>query len=384
MQYRNYGKTGIKTSLFGMGCMRLPRVYDGTDKASVDVDKAVEMIRYAADNGVNYFDTAYGYHHQTSESVLGQALEGQRRSRVHIATKQPFGVMKTQSDIRRNLENTLQKLRSDYIDVYLIHNISFEQWPEIKRREIISEYEKFKDEGLIRNIGFSYHGRYPGWKEILDYYDWDMCQVQQNLIDTDKEVTQQAIIDAGEKGCALVIMEPLRGGGLAGGPQSVREIYAAADTQRTPAQWGFRHVAAYPQVSTILSGVTTMEQLKQNIETFSDPKLAGGPLTDNDRATLAAAKQAYESVVTIPCTGCEYCLPCPHGVGIPRVFSLYNDGNMFGDFAQPQRSYSFAVNGGRDASKCAQCGACESKCPQHIEIINQLKVAHDALKGWIE
>jgi len=389
MNYRKYGKTGYEVSTFGMGCMRLPRVFAADGTPSVDTEKAFEMIRYAADHGVNYFDTAYGYHRQTSESVLGEALQdGGRRAKVKIATKQPFGVMKTQADIRTNLENTLKKLRTDYIDVYLIHNIGKAQWEEIKSRKIIEEYEKFKAEGLIRAIGFSYHGQYPTFAEVLAYYDWDMCQIQQNLLDVDKEATEQGILDAGKKGCALVIMEPLRGGGLASPPEAVGAIYGACAEPkakgRSGVEWAFRHVINYPQVSTILSGVTTLEQLKDNIEIFSKPDAVPNCLSQAEKDTIAQARKAYESLIAIPCTGCEYCMPCPQKVDIPGVFQKYNDGKMYGSFAQPSRSYFFQRNGGGGAEHCVECGACEAKCPQGIKIIPELKVAHDALKNWTE
>lgn len=383
MNHRSYGKLGYEVSSLGLGCMRLPRIPDGKGGMTVDLEKAFELIRYAADHGINYFDTAFGYHNQTSESVLGEALEG-RREQVKIATKQPFNVMKTQGDIRRNLENTLKKLRTDYIDVYLVHNIQAGTWEEIKRRKVFEEYEKFREEGLIKAIGFSYHGGYEVFSDVLKTYDWDMCQVQQNLLDVDKEVTEKGIALAGEKGTALVIMEPLRGGGLVHTPASVKEVYDGAPVKRSPAEWAFRHLLNYPQVSCILSGMTTLEQLKDNIELFSKPDAVPGCLTDGEKEVLARAKKAYESIVTVPCTGCEYCLPCPQGVNIPGVFSRYNDGNMFGAFDQPKRSYMFLGRSGADASHCVACGACEAKCPQHIKIIDQLKVAHKALEGWVE
>ncbi|GHT74316.1 aldo/keto reductase [Spirochaetia bacterium] len=384
MQYRPYGKLGYEVSALGMGCMRLPRLEN--DPAKVDTDKAIELIQYAADHGVNYFDTAYGYHHQTSESVLGEALEvGGRRAKVKIVTKQPFGVMTTQADIRRNLENTLKKLRTDCIDVYLIHNIGAGNWEEIKRRKIIEEYEQFKAEGLIRAIGFSYHGQFPAFKEVLSFYSWDMCQVMYNLIDVDKEVTTEAVKFAGEKGCALVIMEPLRGGGLATPPPPpVSAVYNEFPVKRAAVEWAFRHLVDFPQISTILSGVTTLDQLKEDIEIFSKPDMIANCLSAVEKDIIARVKTKYESLTAVRCTGCEYCLPCPQGVNIPQVFSKYNDGYMFGNFVQPSRSYSFQVNGKADASRCVACGACEKKCPQHLEIIEQLKAAHDALKGWVE
>ena len=384
MLYRTFGKLGYDVSQLGMGCMRLPRIYSEDGRATVDREKAYELIRYAADHDVNYFDTAFGYHNQTSEEVLGEALEGERRSRVKIATKQPFFVMKTVADIRRNLENTLKKLRTDYIDVYLIHNIQQGSWPKIREREVIREYEKFRDEGLIRAIGFSYHGNFHAFKEILEFYPWDMCQVQQNIIDVDKEVTEQAIRIAGKRGTGLVIMEPLRGGGLACASDSVRNCYDAYPEPRTPAQWAFLHLIDYPQISTILSGMTTMEQLKENIGIFSNPKAHSGCLTLEEKVIIARAKEAYESRATIPCTACEYCLPCPNGVNIPGVFERYNAGSMTDDFANPKRAYMFLERAGQGASNCVECGVCEQKCPQHIKIIQSLKASHNTLSGWVE
>jgi predicted aldo/keto reductase-like oxidoreductase len=382
MQYRQYGKLGFEVSAFGMGCMRLPRLAE--EPAKVDTEKAFELIRYAADHGVTYFDTAFGYHHQTSESVLGEALSEGRRGKVKIATKQPFSVMKTQGDVRANLENTLKKLRTDYIDLYLIHNIGSGSWEEIKKRNIIGEYEKCKSEGLIRAIGFSFHGDEKTFADVLAYYDWDMCQIQQNLMDVESQATERGIALAGKKGCALVIMEPLRGGGLATPPPPVQAIYDAYPVKRSPVDWAFRHLLNYPEVSCILSGVTTLEQLKDNIQIFSAPDALPRCLVPADKKMLAQVREQYRALKSIPCTGCEYCMPCPFGVNIPGTFSGYNDGVSFANFNQPRRSYSFSVNAKSDASQCRACGACEKKCPQRIDIIEKLKTAHEALKGWVE
>jgi predicted aldo/keto reductase-like oxidoreductase len=392
MQYRQFGKLGYQVSAFGMGCMRLPRLLKG-EQAEVDRERAWEMIRYAADHGVTYFDTAYGYHNKTSEEVLGEALEGGRREKVRIATKQPFGVMRDLSsgggktlleNARRNLENTLKKLRTSYIDVYLIHNIGSGDWEAIKSAKVIEEYEKFRSEGLIRAIAFSYHGDYAGFKPVLDHYDWGMCQIQQNLIDVDREATEQAIRDAGKKGCALVIMEPLRGGNLAVPPAPVQAIYDSCPVKRSGVEWAFRHVLNYPEVSSILSGVSTLEQLKDNIEIFSKPDAVAGNLNGEEQQLIARVREQYLALKSIPCTGCEYCLPCPQGVNIPQVFGKYNDGVMFGTFEPSRRSYMFQVRAKQDAGLCAACGVCEKKCPQHIGIIAELKGAHEKLKGWVE
>jgi predicted aldo/keto reductase-like oxidoreductase len=392
MHYRDYGKTGFQVSAFGMGCMRLPRIINGGE-AEVDRERAYELIRAAADQGVTYFDTAYGYHNKTSEEILGEALEGERRGRVKIATKQPFGVMAylksgggrtIRENARRNLEASLKKLRTGYIDLYLIHNIGAATWEEIKKQGIIELYEQFRAEGLIKGIGFSYHGKYPCFQEVLDFYDWDMCQVQQNLVDVAKEVTEEGIRRAGKKGCALVIMEPLRGGNLASPPPPVRAVYDEYPVKRSPVEWAFRHVLNYPEVSTILSGVSTLEQLQENIAIFSRPDAVPGCLSREEQRIIARVRETYESLAAIPCTGCEYCLPCPQGVNIPQVFAKYNDGAMFGGFEPSRRSYLFQTRAGQDASHCTGCRACEEKCPQHIPIPRELQAAHEKLKGWVE
>jgi predicted aldo/keto reductase-like oxidoreductase len=384
MRYREYGKLGYKVSALGMGCMRLPTIVNGNE-AEIDKEKAFEMIRYAADNGINYFDTAYGYHHTTSESVVGEALEGERRKKVKIVTKQPLGVMTTQADIRKNLENTLRKLRTDYIDVYLIHNINpGASWEEIKRRNIIGEWEKFKSEGMIKAIAFSYHGDEKGFVDVLDYYDWDMAQIQQNFMDIEAQATERAIKRCGQKGCACVIMEPLRGGGLATPPPSVRKLYDAYPVKRSGADWAFRHLLDYPEVSCILSGMSTLEQVKDNIRIFQAEDAVPGCLSAAEKDLIAKARDQYTALRSIPCTGCQYCMPCPNNVNIPNTFSLYNDGSSFGNFDQPRRGYSFAVNARNDASRCVECGQCEKKCPQKIPIIEKLKTAHEKLKGWVE
>ncbi len=384
MQYRKYGKLGFDVSLLGMGCMRLPRIDHPDGSVTVDREAAYEIIRYAADNGINYFDTAFSYHNGDSEAVLGEALEGERRKRVKVVTKQPLFVMHTQADIRKNLEATLKKLRTDFIDIYLIHCITPETWGKIQERDIIGEFEKFKQEGLIGAIGFSYHGTFPTFKEVVSAYPWAMVQIQQNLLDTDKEATEEGIRVVGEKGCALVIMEPLMGGGLAQAPRRVQEIYDAHPVKRSPIDWAFRHLIDYPQVSTILSGMSSLEQLKENIALFSAPDALPGCLSAADRYMLGRVKAAYESVVTIPCTGCEYCLPCPQGVAIPEVFSEYNAGMKFENFDNARRNYMLFDRRNAKASKCVGCGACEPKCPQNIPIIEQLKMAHAALDGWKE
>ncbi len=369
--------------MLGYGVMRMPFLPDSKDR-HVDVAKAEALIDYAYEHGVNYFDSAYSYHGEESETILGEALDGGLRETVWIATKQPLGVMKKEGDIRRNCENTLKKLRTDYIDMYLVHGIGAGSWEEIKRREIFGEFEKLKAEGLIRHIGFSYHGSFGVFKDVLTRYPWEMCQVQQNMLDINREVTADGLSFAGKVGAAVVIMEPLRGGGLAQAPSPVKAVYGEYSKERSPAEWAFRHLLDHPAVSTILSGMTTLEQLKKNIEIFSQTDTDPGCLTDAERDIIAKARGAYESIVTIPCTGCAYCMPCPQGVNIPDVFDKYNTGHRFEFFDSVKRSYMFSTRGKSDASHCVECGLCEPKCPQGIEIRKELKKAHEVLKGWSE
>jgi len=382
MQYRTLGKTNLKVSLLGMGCMRLPFV-NGDGNQGVDKDAAIEQIQYAADNGINYFDTAFGYHSGESESIMGEALES-RRDRVLYVTKQPPWEMHDIPTIRRNLENTLKKLRTDYIDVYLLHRVMPATWDEIKQKEYLKQFEIFKQEGLIRHIGCSYHGTFEHFKEVVADYPWEAMLVQHNMLDVAREVTSSGIKFAAENGVGISIMEPLRGGGLAYAPKSVQAVYDNAGITRTPAEWAFRYLADISEISVIVSGMTTMEQLKKNIAMFSQPDMLPNSLSDAEKATIDSARKAYESIVTIPCTTCNYCIPCPQNVNIPGIFGLYNDAHRFGHSDQPRRGYMFATRANNDATKCTNCGICMEKCPQDVKIIEQLKTSHEFLKGWTE
>jgi len=394
MQYRILGKTGLKVSLLGMGCMRLPFIgNDGNN--GVDIPAAIELIQYAANNGINYFDTAFGYHGGESESILGEALESKRKDVVYV-TKQPFWEMHDVATIRRNLENTLKKLRTDYIDCYLLHRIMPPSWEAIQQREIFRELDNFKREGLIRHVGFSYHGDFETFKDVAAKYPWEMAKVQHNMLDINREVTPAGVELAGKLGLGVAIMEPLRGGGLAHAPKVVQAVYetacmtlgnCTADSpcrKRTPAEWAFRYLVNMPEVSVIVSGMSNMEQLKQNIALFSQADMLPNSLSDAEMQVIADAREAYNSIVTISCTQCNYCVPCPAGVQIPNIFGLYNDAHRFEHFDQPRRAYMFAKNAKGGVAQCTECGVCIEKCPQEINIIEALKVAHKALDGWKE
>lgn len=385
MHYRDFGKTGYKISQLGMGCMRLPFIDDNDLTKGVDRERAYELIRYAVDNGINFFDTAQGYHAQTSEEILGEALEeGGRRAKVKIATKHPFWQIPPKDEVRRNLERTLKKLRTDHIDFFLMHGIGPGNWEAIQKNEIFALFEQFKSEGLIKHISFSYHGNWENFKEVVETYPWEMCLVMQNMLDIDREVTEKGILHAHKHGVAVTIMEPLRGGGLCYAPRAVAAVYDGYSVKRTPTEWAFRHLVNYPEVGSIVSGMSSMEQLKENLEIFSKEDLKPNCLSAEEKAVIAKARQAYDSIVTIPCTQCGYCMPCPQNVDISRILGLYNDGHRFEFFDQPRRSYMFARRGGRGVDKCNGCGVCVPKCPQEIDIPKELQVAHAKLDGWNE
>ena len=374
MQYRDYGKTGMKVSAFGMGCMRLP-----SKGNEVDFDESIRMIRYAVDHGVNYFDTAFTYLGGQSEQALGRALEDGYRQKVYIATKQPLHAVKTEDDFRRNLETTLGRLGTDYLDVYFMHHMRPDIIDQVKALHMPEWFQKFKDEGLVKNIGLSYHGDFEGLKSYLDLGNFDMIQIQQNILDVDNQATEKAIYLAEERGLACVIMEPLHGGGLATAIPEVKALYDAFPVERSAVEWAFRHLYNYSGVSTILSGVSTMEQLVEDIEIFENA--LPGCMDDAEKELIEAVREAYASREAVPCTACKYCLPCPSGVSIPDVFAQYNAAMMMGLENGRDTEYPFMERGGEGYSACVQCGACEDKCPQEIKIRDALKKAHAFMMG---
>ena len=383
MEYRLLGNTGQKISRLGMGCMRLPFV-DNDGNKGVDREAAVELIQYAADHGINYFDTAFAYHSYQGETYVGEALEGRRKD-VIITTKQPLWEMPNHASIRKNLESTLKKLRTDYIDNYFIHRIMPSNWQQIQERKIYEEFMKFKAEGLIKHIGFSYHGNLAHFKEVVQAYPWALCMVQHNMLDIHREVTAEGVHFAAEQGLGVMIMEPLRGGGLCYAPTPVKAVYDAAGfTHRTPTEWALRYLVDFPQITGILSGMSTMEQLKANLSMFNQPDMTANCLSDAEKKVISDARKAYESIITIPCTACNYCIPCPFGVQIPTLLGLYNDAHRFGHWDQPRRGYLFAKNANGAVNQCVSCGVCNEKCPQEIDIVKQLHVVQDALDGWKE
>lgn len=370
MQYRKFGRCDFEVSSLGYGCMRFP-VLDG-DEGKIDEEKAIELLRYAIDNGVNYIDTAYPYHKKTSEYVVGKALRDGYREKVRLATKLPVWLTKTYEDFDKYLNEQLNKLQTKYIDFYLLHALDKDEWKKAKDLGVLDFLDKAIGDGRIKHAGFSFHDDIATFKEIVDSYDWTFCQIQYNYMDENFQAGTEGLKYAAAKGLAVVIMEPLRGGKLAQEPPiEVKEIFNRAKKKRTPAEWGLSWVLNHPEVKVVLSGMTTMEQLVENIETAG--KALPNSLSEEDLNIVGDVCKKYEELTRIKCTGCGYCMPCPSGVYIPRNFSIYNNAHIYKDIEKYKKQYEEMIPVKGRSSKCVECGKCETLCPQHLNIREYLK-----------
>jgi predicted aldo/keto reductase-like oxidoreductase len=379
MKYRPYGKTGKEASVFGMGCMRMPTYTDEQGQTKVDRPKAIAMIHRAIEGGVTYFDTAYVYHNEESESVVGEALSGGLREKVMIATKLPMWKITCEEDVEKLFNEELRRLQTDYIDVYLLHSLHAGSIDIIKKYKVLDFLDRMKAQGKIRHTAFSFHDEKKVFFELADLYPFDMCQMQLNILDINEQATLEGMRYAAGKGMAVVIMEPLRGGALANVPDDVQALYDAMPVKRSPAEWGFRFMYNFPEVSVILSGVSTMEQLEENLKIFD--KAQAGCCDAREDALFETVRKTYDARIRVRCTDCKYCQPCPQGVLIPKIFSQYNDLAVFDHVEGNQRAYARLVQEGTDASACVACGACEQLCPQHIPIIEKLIEAKAVLEA---
>lgn len=382
MQRRRFGKIDIDVSLLGFGCMRLPTVADpdpGSEVGNIDLEKSVEMIRYAIDNGVNYIDTAYNYHGGKSEVLVGKALADGYREKVYVATKLPVWLVESEADRDRLLNEQLEKLQTDQIDMYLLHALNKGSWKDrVLKYDILSFLDQAKADGRIKYAGFSFHDELDVFKEIVDAYDWDFCQIQLNYMDEEYQAGVEGLRYAAEKGLAVVIMEPLRGGRLVRNvPEEIQAVWDQAPEKRTPAEWAFRWLGNFPEVKVILSGMGTMSEVQENIRTLNDA--LPNSLSDEEMALVDQVKQIYNNRIKVKCTDCRYCLPCPQGVNIPRIFSIYNHASVYNTFEDGRRQYSRLIQDGTDAGQCIECENCESLCPQNLTIIEYLKETHAAL-----
>ena len=371
MQYRTFGNLDWKPSALGFGAMRLPFI--GDDRGNIDEPEAIRMMRYAIDHGVNYVDTAYPYHKGTSEVVVGKTLQDGYREKVKLATKLPCWLVKTSEDFDKYLTEQLERLQTDHIDFYLLHALRDKTWPTMVELNVFDWAEKAIDEGRINYLGFSFHDKLEIFKEIVDSYDWTFCQIQYNFMDEDYQAGTKGLKYAAKKGLAVVVMEPVRGGQLADPPQSIKELWDTAPRKRLPVDWAFQWVWNHPEVSLALSGMSTMEQVEQNIA--SADQSGPGTLTGEELVVIARVQNKYKELCPIPCTRCEYCMPCPNGVKIPEIFEIYNEALMYEKPEAARRAYQWVKEEER-ADQCVQCGNCEEVCPQSIEIIEWLAKVH--------
>ena len=379
MQYHTFGKTGWEVSVLGFGAMRLP-VIDGQQN-KIDEPEAIRMIHHAFDNGVNYIDTAYMYHGGESEKVVGKALKGGYREKVRVATKLPPRNVEKPEDADRILNEQLQKLDVDKIDFYLFHGLNKDGWEIVKKFNLIKWAEKQIAAGKIGGIGFSFHDQYDLFKEIIDSYDnWVLAQVQYNFMDWHEQAGQKGVKYAAAHGVPIVVMEPLRGGLLAKEPpRPVADMWATADRHQEPVEWAFQWLWSQPEVTLTLSGMSTFDQLEQNLKLANNAKLHS--MSAAELELIDKIRGAYQSLRPVKCTSCKYCLPCPSGVDIPSVFQIYDDAMMYQDVRLGQFRYNvpFGINQDMRADKCTECLECLEKCPNSIEIPKWLKKAHEDL-----
>lgn len=353
--------------------MRLPE-----ESSAIDYGKATDLLRHAIDNGVNYIDTSWTYHREQSETFLGNALTDGYREKVRIATKMPHWLVKNRPDMDRFLEIQLKRLRTDYIDYYLIHALTKGGWEKIKDIGVLEFLETAKKDGRIRNTGFSFHDNTEVFKEIIDSYNWDICQIQYNFLDENNQAGTEGLKYAAEKGIAVIVMEPLRGGNLVRNiPPEVSKVWNESDAKKTPAEWGLRWVWNHPEVTVVLSGMSEVLQVDENVRTASEAY--PDSLTEKELETVQKAGEKYRQLMIIPCTGCRYCMPCPAGVDIPGCFELFNSSNIFKGRGEYDAQYMYLIHhmgilGDRtSASLCIECGRCKSHCPQHIGIPERMK-----------
>jgi len=370
MNYRKFGKLDFQASILGFGCMRLPVLDD--DSSKINESEAISMIRHAIDNGVNYVDTAYPYHQGQSELLVGKALQNGYREKVKLATKLPVFQCQSYEDFDRFLNEQLEKLATDHIDFYLLHGLNKSTWENARKLGIEHFLEKALADGRIHYAGFSFHDEFPVFKGIVDAYPWTFCQIQYNYMDTEFQAGTQGLNYAAEKGLAVIVMEPIKGGKLAQKPpQSILDLWDQAKVKRTPAEWALRWVWNHPEVSLLLSGMGTREQVEENLRLadLAEPNT----LSREELLLIEKIKKQYRSLTKVDCTACGYCQPYPSGVNIPRNFSLYNDAHIYDDFAFSLFAYNTFFTPETRASACIECGACEEACPQQISIREHLK-----------
>ena len=378
MQYRK-DKYGNPISILGYGCMRFTKT-----AGAIDMDKAEKELMAAYEMGINYYDTAYIY--GGSEAAIGRIFEKNGiREKINIATKLPHYLMNSMESIEKCFQEELSRLRTDYIDYYLMHMLNdVKTWDKLVDMGMLDWIHEKKESGAIRQIGFSYHGNTESFCKVVDAYDWDFCQIQYNYLDEHAQAGRKGLNHAAAKGIPVIIMEPLRGGKLVSNlPEKAKQLFAEHPKKYSPAEWAFRWLWNQPEVTCVLSGMNSMEMLEENVRVASECQV--GELTEEDSALLAQIVEAINSKMKVGCTGCGYCMPCPANVDIPGAFAAYNVSSVDGKkeaWYEHMRSSLFRKDA-TSISNCIGCGKCEKHCPQGIAIRQELKNAGKLLEGPI-
>jgi len=368
VNYRGFGKLDWKGPALGFGCMRLPTLDGKRGSPAIDQAEATLMLRYAIDNGVNYVDTAYPYHEGQSEVAVGKALKDGYREKVKLATKLPVWMVKGPEDFDRLLDEQLKKLATDHIDFYLLHALDKSRWREIVlKHDVLERAAAALAEGHIGHLGFSFHDEYESFEEIVNGSDlWSFCQIQYNYMDTENQAGTRGLKLAAGKGLAVVVMEPLMGGRLAAPPDNIRATMESFAVRRSPVEWALEWLWDQPEVSVVLSGMSTMEQVEENLHIAQASRIgAFGPA---EQELIARVREQYSERTVIPCTKCGYCMPCPNGLNIPGNFELFNFAHLYDDVTAARFRYKAMLNEGQRADSCIDCGVCAELCPQKIAI----------------
>ena len=369
MQYRTFGRTGIEVSALGFGTMRLPLAQE----EKVDEAEAIAILRHAIDSGVNYVDTAYPYHQGNSERVVGKALQDGYREKTYLADKCPVWLVEKEEDFEKILDEQLEKLQTDHIDFYLLHALNRERLEEkVKKFHLVDHMKKAREAGKIRFLGFSFHDSLDVFKEIVDYSDdWDFCQIQYNYINVDYQAGMEGLRYAAQKGLAVVIMEPLLGGRLANLSDHVAEVFSK---EKSPVEHALDFLWDQPEVSLLLSGMSSRQQVEDNL-VYAD-RSAVGCLKEEEKEAYRKAKEIYDSMSMVGCTGCAYCMPCPFGLNIPEIFKAYNLYGLHGLNPAKEAYEKLGVL----ADACRSCHHCEKEGPQNLKI-SQVRKDVRALLG---
>lgn len=367
MEKRKMEKLGIETSLLGFGCMRFPVLENG----EINEPEAERMLDKAIAEGVNYIDTAYPYHEGKSEIVTGKILKKYDRDSFYLATKLPLWQINSLEDVDRIFGEQLTKLQTDHVDFYLMHAMNKERWDAMRKLGVVERLEQIKAEGRIKYLGFSFHDSYEAFEEIINAREWDFCQIQLNYMDVEEQAGLKGYELAASKNVPVIVMEPVKGGSLAAFAEDIMEKFRAADAQASAASFALRWVGSLPGVKVILSGMSTMGQVEDNLKTFGCFK----PLSGEEQKMMKEVRDTLKSRVQNGCTACRYCMPCPAGVDISGCFGVWNTYHMYQNYNMVKRRWEDELGEQKQAKNCVKCGKCEQACPQKLSIRKDLERA---------